>query len=577
MKLSTTTLLAAVLVGCLAALFKLDVAAASRIRGAVGVEPIPAWSRQEPNAKQAMLILEAKLKKLGCKLKCTRGARILTQEKSDAAKLFLKFVARAHAVVNEPTNATLAHTKAVKEDVLFYVSDVWKKLAQFDAEASVERYGAIADSLDFEMRIRSLMKIVKEGPNHFERGLVGGPYANTKCMSGVALAGAKDPTNGAPLCIPVMGHVVPRVQCANFDMIPGSVLKTLSTAEFEKMCAGAGDCQYLDYEQNGNVGVCVPRTSSNATLGGKARKTQKLWQRVWQMRKRMQAKLVVPAGAHAAEIANNATKAAVGDTAKAEETEAALAAQMAVLAARSNVTGLNASSKAGIRKEIQTLVLKEARLNPESAHNKEVRKDCQRMHDARMVALEKLSLTIKDKRFECRGLKNGWKAEPAQKVDCSDCQPPRSPPKSRNTYFECEKSIIRLLVLKKRISQDLSECSKTLHNYRCDVLYTKNQCPPKPFCQEEQVDFFKRMAAGTKGDCCNTYTCIQRGFGGNAFSSGMALRPMKTKSVCPDYSSVSSLEALRKYKLDGAVLGWYEKLCVKVEGCMYLKETNTCV
>ena len=47
------------------------------------------------------------------------------------------------------------------------------------------------------------MKIVKEARTT-SRGLVGGPYANTKCMSGVALAGAKDPTNGAPLCIPVV-------------------------------------------------------------------------------------------------------------------------------------------------------------------------------------------------------------------------------------------------------------------------------------------------------------------------------------------------------------------------------------
>ena len=116
---------------------------------------LPCCGLARADPKQAMLILEAKLKKLGCKLKCARGARILTKEKSDAANLFLKFVARAHAIVDEPTSAAVAHTQAVKQDVMFFVSDVWKKLAQFDVQGSVERRRD-RGLIDFEMRIRVL-------------------------------------------------------------------------------------------------------------------------------------------------------------------------------------------------------------------------------------------------------------------------------------------------------------------------------------------------------------------------------------------------------------------------------------
>ena len=97
------------------------------------------------------------------------------------------------------------------------------------------------------------------------------------------------------------------------------------------------------------------------------------------------------------------------------------------------------SAKTNIRKNIQSLVLKEARLNPESMHNKEIRKECQRMHDARMVALEKITLAIKDKRYECRTLKNSWKAEPVKKASCSDCQPPGLRP-SQETHTLSAKS-----------------------------------------------------------------------------------------------------------------------------------------
>ena len=57
----------------------------------------------------------------------------------------------------------------------------------------------------------------------------------------------------------------------------------------------------------------------------------------------------------------------------------------------------------------------------------------------------------------------------------------------------------------------------------------------------------------------------------------MALRPMNTKNKCPDYSAVSSLETLMKHGIKSDILRWYEKLCEKVDGCMYIKETNTCV
>ena len=122
-----------------------------------------------------------------------------------------------------------------------------------------------------------------------------------------------------------------------------------------------------------------------------------------------------------------------------------------------------------------------------------------------------------------------------------------------------------------------TKCTKVLHEYKCDVIYTMNQCPQKPFCRGDQVDFFRYMAEGSKKDCCNEYTCIQKGYGADISSGGMALRPMNTKNKCPDYSAVSSLETLMKHGITTDILRWYGTLCEKVDGCMYIKATNTCV
>merc|ERR1712146_278342 len=110
---------------------------------------------------------------------------------------------------------------------------------------AVQRNAAIFDAMDFEARIKKLMTFFHEGPSHTARGLIGGPFANSKCMSGVALAGAIDPASGNALCIPVVGPIVPKVQCANFAMVPNSVITTLSTVEIAKMCRNTRECDYL--------------------------------------------------------------------------------------------------------------------------------------------------------------------------------------------------------------------------------------------------------------------------------------------------------------------------------------------
>ena len=531
---SRRAIFVAVVVAVIAVLSKS--VSASGVRGSMVSQPIPAWSRRQPSPNEQLAQVEAKLKQLGCKLKCTRGARILTAEKSQAAKLFVKFVHTAHAALEQPTNASLTHTNAIKEDVLFYIKDVWQKMAQFDVQMNVQRYAAIVDSMDFEARIKKLMTLFVEGPNHYARGLIGGPFTNSKCMSGVALAGAIDPTTGNALCIPVLGPVVPKVQCANFAMVPNSVLTTLSPAEMRNMCHQTRECDYIDYEQNGNVGLCVPKTASTVHMGAHERKTLKLWQHVRQMKIRMAMKMPPPS-------------------------PAAIDRQM------KNQSASNAASN------VTEVVVS----NPESPANVQLRKDCRRMHEARITAIEKIHLVVKSKRIECRDLKLEWKDEPERPHNCSDCQPPLKDSKKKTSYLSCERQIITLLTKKAEIQKDLSQCTAKLHKYKCDVVDTRIQCPQKPFCSAGEVDFFSRMSAGTTADCCNTYTCIQRGFGGNEFGEGLVTQPLPTSSKCPDFSSVSPLAALRKAKVSSTVLEWYEKLCVRVPGCMYLQETNTCV
>ena len=78
--------------------------------------------------------------------------------------------------------------------------------------------------------------------------------------------------------------------------------------------------------------------------------------------------------------------------------------------------------------------------------------------------------------------------------------------------------------------------------------------PAKAILPWRPSRFFRYMAEGSKKDCCNEYTCIQKGFGADISSGGLALRPMKTKNKCPDYSAVSSLETLMKHGIsDGHI------------------------
>jgi hypothetical protein len=524
-----------------------------------GSEPAwPKWSRAKPPTtdKMKMKILEEKLAKLGCKLKCTRGARLLTREKSKAAEQFVKFVHFAHETLEAPTNASLAHANALKQDVMFYVSDVWQQLAEAEVASTIDKKVAILDSMDFEARIRGFMKLLKEGPSHYQRGLVGGAVMDYKCMSGAALAGAVNPVNGGPICIPVLGHVQHKVQCANFAMVPNGVLKTLSPNEFVKICESMSHCQYVDVEKDGSIGICVAKPENKVVLGAKKMVTQKLWERVYAMKKKMQfRKPILGKAALVNKINANKTKEDKDDDVQV------------VQGSRRNTT-----SKAAVVNATQRAI----DLDPESSKNIGIRLHCSKMHEARMVSLEQISFEMKKKRKECLALKNSWKSEKTpKKVKC--CEPPLSATQRKTKYFECERKIISLLTLKKEIERDLAKCTKVLHEYKCDVIYTMNQCPQKPFCRGDQVDFFRYMAEGSKKDCCNEYTCIQKGYGADISSGGLALRPMNTKNKCPDYSAVSSLETLMKHGITTDILRWYGTLCEKVDGCMYIKETNTCV
>ena len=538
----------------LAALVAVGGAASAQLRGQ---EPAwPAWSRSKPptTKEMKMKILEEKLAKLGCKLKCTRGARLLTREKSKAATEFVRFVHYAHDTLHAPTNASLTHANALRQDVMFYLSDVWQQLAEAEVASTIDKKSAILDSMDFESRIRGFMKILREGRTHYQRGLVGGAVMDYKCMSGAALAGAVNPVNGGPICIPVLGHVQHKVQCANFAMVPNSVLKSLSPKEFVKICESMPRCKYFDVEGDGSVGLCVARPENTVVLKAKKIVTQKLWERVYAMKRKMQfRKPQVNARQLQDKVLANRTKE------EAKEMD--------------NVTDAETNKTVN---QTELALQRKIDLDPESAKNVGKRQHCSKMHEARMVTLEQISFELKKKRKQCLELKYSWKNEKMpKKVKC--CEPPRAATVGKKAYFACERKIIKLLTLKKEIERDLAKCTKILHEYKCDVIYTKHQCPQKPFCRGDQVDFFRYMAEGSKKDCCNEYTCIQKGFGADISSGGLALRPMKTKNKCPDYSAVSSLETLMKHGISTDILRWYGTLCEKVDGCMYIKDTNTCV
>ena len=90
------------------------------------------------------------------------------------------------------------------------------------------------------------------------------------------------------------------------------------------------------------------------------------------------------------------------------------------------------------------------------------------------------------------------------------------------------------------------------------------------------MDLLSRVAEGTPTDCCNSYSCVARGFTDG--KENMIEPPaLATKSVCPDYSSVSPLDSLRAAGVTDESLKAYETACHAVKGCMYLPRSNTCV
>lgn len=398
------------------------------------------------------------------------------------------------------------------------------------------------------------------------RGLVGGPVPNRRCISGAMLAGATMPS-GAPVCFPVTGFIdnIP-VKCANFGLVPDSVLKTLGDKDFAEMCkksGGGGHCEYIRFRNDNNPGLCLPISNHIKEDGTPA---------------------VLPKQMHL-----------VGGIVRDIDCVSGYARAGTFDPSRKGpkcVNELNNKEKNGMRHEgsrgDNTAMTKQEAaigLGGESAGvtskmpRQESRQTCTQRHEARLFGVNELKSLIRATRSECNRFKSvlhdksGGKEQKKKKA-CCDPLPDMS--EEEHNVRSCESAMVKMIQRREAMDQDISSCTLELHNSQCDTISPERRCGAKPWCNSNQVDLLSRVAEGTPTDCCNSYSCVARGFGDG--KENMIEPPvLATKSVCPDFSSVSPLDSLRAAGVGEDSLKAYESACHAVEGCLYLPRSNTCV
>jgi hypothetical protein len=209
----------------------------------------------------------------------------------------------------------------------------------------------------------------------------------------------------------------------------------------------------------------------------------------------------------------------------------------------------------------------------------EARKSCTRRHEARLFGIEALKSQIRATRTECDKLKASFRekfGDKKKKKKKACCDPLPEPTDKEREIRSCESAMVKMIQRREAMNEDITTCSLELHNSQCDTISPERRCGKKPWCTETQVDLLSRVAEGTPADCCNSYSCVAKGFG-NGKENMIQPPALHTKSTCPDYSAVSPLVSLKAAGVGTDTLKAYGAACRAVEGCVYLPRSNTCV
>ena len=210
--------------------------------GGGGGGAAPASLLETSSKTRSIHLTPEQLAKVGCEKRCAAKAAKYIKNRIELEDLLVRFVKEVKTTLHAPFDRSNSKTSRVRDDLLGYVGRVWTAIASGDVESAVTEQTSILEKLEFFRRIQAMMNsTIVPGPElALPRGLVGGPVPNRRCLSGAMLAGATMP-NGAPVCLPVTGFLdsVP-IKCANFGLVPNTVLKTLGDKDFGDLCQKSG-------------------------------------------------------------------------------------------------------------------------------------------------------------------------------------------------------------------------------------------------------------------------------------------------------------------------------------------------
>jgi hypothetical protein len=516
------------------------------------------------------------LAKVGCSKRCAAKAAKYIKDRIELEDLLVRFVKEVKSTLHAPFEQANSKTSRVRDDLLGYVGRVWTTIASGDIESAVTEQTSILEKLEFFRRIQAMMNnTIVPGPElALPRGLIGGPVPNRRCLSGAMLAGATMP-NGAPVCLPVTGFLdsLP-VKCADFGLVPNTVLKTLGDKDFGNLCkksGGGGHCEYIRFRDDGNPGLCLPLSShiksdgTPLTLSSELHLVGGVVEDAGCKSGYARAGTFDPSrsGPHCVngpKRLNNPGVRGIGSVAMSKESKVGDSTVMS----KQEASVLRGGDDAGMTSTMPGM---------------EARKSCTRRHDARLHGIEALKAQIRATRTECNKLKAAFRekfGDKTKKKKKACCDPLPESTEEERDIRSCEAAMVKMIQRREAMNEDITTCALELHNSQCDTISPERRCGKKPWCTEKQVDLLSRVAEGTPEDCCNSYSCVSLGFGDG--KENMIEPPaLKTMSACPDFSSVSPLKSLKTAGVGEEILKAYGVACRAVEGCLYLARSNTCV
>lgn len=481
----------------------------------------------------AIPLTREQLEHVQCLDDCAVKALEMIRERRELAETLSSFVQRVNSTLHIPRRFANKRSQLVRDDMLGFVARVWRHIAAGDIKAAVDQQSTVLDKLEFVIRMQELMEKATVRGKAFqgERGLVGGPVYNSRCLSGASLAGAVMPS-GAPACMPVDGFVANGpISCASFEFVPNSVMKTLGDKDFARICEEVADCKYYRIVSDGYPGMCLPRVEyADDTSDKPIRQTEE---------ETAALKMPLLGGAIRDSGCDSgfARAGLAGGKRCIQQEDLSLTPQQA--AAKINAASTaSAAVKAPVAKD---------------------RSKCIRTHRARLQAIIDLRSALENSESRCAKLKNS----PADAAHAAEVR-------------LCEQSVQALTKMLEAQKKEVSECTVQLHTDKCDMLTPEPRCGKKPWCASAQVDVLVRLAAGTDADCCNTYSCLSRGFSDGS-EKEVIFTPLQTSNTCPDFSEVAPLAHLKQQGVSQYALKGYRLVCERTPGCLYLQSSNTCV